>query len=99
MSTCAWAHAGTEVQRFRHRHRVSEMPKFHCSRPLCRKGIAALGTRYWAGEKIGENMSQRLPKSTMIEIENQFKTIVMGIGAGSPLWVLTRNRCPSRRGT
>src|SRR5436190_5573742 len=37
-----------EVQRFRHCQKISQMPQFHRSRALCRKGIAAQATWYWA---------------------------------------------------
>src|SRR5204863_7275110 len=37
-----------EVQRFRRCHKISQMPQFHRSRALCRKGIATQATWYWA---------------------------------------------------
>jgi hypothetical protein len=36
------------VQRFRHCQKISQMPQFHRSRALCRKGIAAQATWHWA---------------------------------------------------
>ena len=52
--------AGERERRFRSGHKVSQMPKFHGSRSLCRKGIAAQGTRYWAVRLLGGKMFPRL---------------------------------------